>query len=248
MRAGNISVAFRRRRRACGWLVITACCALGCIAPSSLPKTPAAGGPAWQELTTDLQRDLVRRPLAPAADDAVDPFAIGHQGPVGVGVVLERRVERPANTRAIGIAPAILSALRSFGGDVISYKDAGMPRKLAYMNWKEFGPRLGFAYRGFDGAKGREMRAFGEQLVREAILIETGKLASAKHPAIVQVRAGGPLVTDGPFAESKEYLAGYYLIDCESYERALDLAAKIPDARYNAIEVRAVLDMSGQEM
>jgi hypothetical protein len=49
--------------------------------------------------------------------------------------------------------PAILSALRSFGGDLISYQDAGAPQKLVYRNWKEFGPRLGFAYRALEGRK-----------------------------------------------------------------------------------------------
>ncbi len=49
--------------------------------------------------------------------------------------------------------PSILTALRSFGGDLISYKDAGVPQKLQHTNWKEFGPRLGFAYRAFNGKK-----------------------------------------------------------------------------------------------
>jgi hypothetical protein len=49
--------------------------------------------------------------------------------------------------------PAILSALRNFGGDLISYQDAGVPQKLVNRNWKEFGPRFGFAYRALDGKK-----------------------------------------------------------------------------------------------
>ena len=49
--------------------------------------------------------------------------------------------------------PAILSALRSFGGNLISYKDAGLPQKLQNQNWKELGPRLGFAYRALEGKK-----------------------------------------------------------------------------------------------
>src|SRR5262249_10348912 len=47
--------------------------------------------------------------------------------------------------------PAILTALRNFGGNLVSYKDAGVPQKLVNRNWKEFGPRLGFAYRALDG-------------------------------------------------------------------------------------------------
>jgi hypothetical protein len=49
--------------------------------------------------------------------------------------------------------PAILGALRNFGGNLISYQDAGTPQKLVYRNWHEFGPRLGFAYRAFEGRK-----------------------------------------------------------------------------------------------
>jgi hypothetical protein len=62
-----------------------------------------------------------------------------------VGTDVDKFVKFGATT------PAILGALRSFGGNVISYKDAGLPKNLVYRNWKEFGPRLGFAYRAFDG-------------------------------------------------------------------------------------------------
>jgi hypothetical protein len=48
-------------------------------------------------------------------------------------------------------------------------------------------------------------------------------------------------VTDGPYLEAKEYVAGYYLLDCESKERAIELAAQIPDAKYTAIEVRPLM-------
>ena len=55
-------------------------------------------------------------------------------------------------------------------------------------------------------------------------------------------------VTDGPFAEAKEFLAGYYMVDCESLERAVELAGKIPDATVNPIEVRPVMESGGLEM
>jgi hypothetical protein len=54
--------------------------------------------------------------------------------------------------------------------------------------------------------------------------------------------------TDGPFAEAKEHLAGYDLVDCESIERAEAIAACIPDARLVAVEVRPVMDLAGWEM
>jgi len=55
--------------------------------------------------------------------------------------------------------PSILTALRSFGGDIISYKDAGLPQNLVNTNWLNFGPRLGVAYRAFDGAKSFVIRS-----------------------------------------------------------------------------------------
>ena len=59
---------------------------------------------------------------------------------------------------------------------------------------------------------------------------------------VVRVSAGRRSTSDGPFIESKEHLAGYYVVDCGSLDRALELAALIPDARLGAIEVRPVAD------
>ena len=57
----------------------------------------------------------------------------------------------------------------------------------------------------------------------------------------MSIRDGEQLVTDGPFAETKEQLGGYYLIDVETVDEALEWAAKIPSARYGHIEVRPVV-------
>ena len=57
----------------------------------------------------------------------------------------------------------------------------------------------------------------------------------------VQVREGAPLTTDGPFAETKEQLGGYYLVDVDSEDEALEWAARIPSARWGTIEVRPVV-------
>ena len=64
----------------------------------------------------------------------------------------------------------------------------------------------------------------------------------------MSVRNGQPAVTDGPFLESKEYLGGFYLIDCESKDRAIGLAAQIPDAAIAGlgVEVRQVMFAAGQ--
>jgi hypothetical protein len=60
----------------------------------------------------------------------------------------------------------------------------------------------------------------------------------------VQAKNGGRVVTDGPFAETKEQLGGYYLVDVDSEEEALGWAEKIPSARFGKIEVRPIMDYS----
>ena len=54
--------------------------------------------------------------------------------------------------------------------------------------------------------------------------------------------------TDGPYAEAKEQLAGYLMVECDSVERATEIARSWPDARFGAMEVRPVMHTSGQEM
>src|SRR6202050_2028649 len=71
---------------------------------------------------------------------------------------------------------------------------------------------------------------FIEGLKASGELITTQGLADPAQASGVSVRTGQPVVTDGPFVESKEYLGGFYLIDCECKERAIELAAQIPDA------------------
>jgi hypothetical protein len=73
-------------------------------------------------------------------------------------------------------------------------------------------------------------------------------LADPSNSTTVRVRDEAAAVTDGPFVESKEFLAGYYIVDTETVERAQELAAMIPDARFSAIEVRPVMNEAGLEM
>jgi hypothetical protein len=91
-----------------------------------------------------------------------------------------------------------------------------------------------------------------DTLVRE--LTESGEwvggavLADPSHSRTVRVRDNVPATTDGPFAEAKEHLAGYCVIDCESIDRATEIAARWPDARLVALEVRPIMDSAGLEM
>lgn len=78
-----------------------------------------------------------------------------------------------------------------------------------------------------------------------------GKYISAGplHPTItatsLRVRDGRRLVTDGPFAETREQLGGYYLIDANDLDEALKIAERIPVAKHGTIEIRPVLEISG---
>jgi hypothetical protein len=73
-------------------------------------------------------------------------------------------------------------------------------------------------------------------------------LADPAQARTVRVRDGAPVVTDGPYLETKEQLAGYCLFECESIERATDIAARWPDARWWGVELRQVMTPSGTEM
>jgi hypothetical protein len=68
------------------------------------------------------------------------------------------------------------------------------------------------------------------------------ELEGVKSARTVRVRDGEVLVTDGPYVETKEYLGGFYLLECASPEEALEYAAKIPSAAYGSIEVRPVAE------
>ena len=93
-----------------------------------------------------------------------------------------------------------------------------------------------------------EFDAFSEELTASGELIGGAGLADAPSGRTVRVRNGVPVTTDGPFAEAKEQLAGYYVVDCESIDRAAEIAARDPASRLWAIEVRAVMHEAGQEM
>ncbi len=82
--------------------------------------------------------------------------------------------------------------------------------------------------------------AFGNEAERADVLRGGAELASTRDATTVRVRDTETLVTDGPYAEVKEALGGYYLLECASMDEALDWAARIPGAEHGAIEVRPV--------
>ena len=84
---------------------------------------------------------------------------------------------------------------------------------------------------------------YGEftQAVRGAgVYVSGNELGPTSSATTVRIRDGRQLVTDGPYAEVKEALGGYYVLDCASFDEALDWAARIPAASHGAVEVRPV--------
>jgi hypothetical protein len=95
---------------------------------------------------------------------------------------------------------------------------------------------------GFDPGEMAEYQSFGKQHSQS---IKGGNaLQSTKTAATVRVRNGKSLVTDGPFAETKEQLGGFYLVEAKDLTEAKEMAAKIPGARFGSIEVRPIMTFS----
>ena len=83
-------------------------------------------------------------------------------------------------------------------------------------------------------------RAFGREAEEAGVLAGGNELGPTRDATTVRVRSDETLVTDGPYAEVKEALGGFYILECESMNDALDWAARIPGAHHGAIEVRPV--------
>jgi hypothetical protein len=102
--------------------------------------------------------------------------------------------------------------------------------------WTQFSPdEQAAGLRGYQELD-EQLTASGELVVSEAL----GPPASARR---VTLRDGELMTTDGPFAEAKEYLAGIYLVDCESMARAVEIAGRVPEAEYGLVEVRPVMSL-----
>ncbi|HEY2190915.1 MAG TPA: YciI family protein [Actinomycetospora sp.] len=87
--------------------------------------------------------------------------------------------------------------------------------------------------------------SFMEQLTATGEMVGTHALADPSQSVVVRGRPGAATVTDGPFLEAKEYIGGFYLVDCESAERAQELAAMIPGTDRLPVEVRPVVFTAG---
>jgi hypothetical protein len=89
----------------------------------------------------------------------------------------------------------------------------------------------------------RECLACGEGFRKSGVLVAAEALQPVETATTVRMRGGKVSVTDGPFAETKEQLAGFYLIDARDLNDAIQMAAKIPPAREGSVEVRPVREL-----
>ena len=91
------------------------------------------------------------------------------------------------------------------------------------------------------GSYFQEYMRYTNELIEAGVFVGGNQLQPTDTATVVRVRDGDTLTTDRPFAETKEQLGGYYLIEASSLDDALDWAAKIPSARFGSIEVRPVV-------
>jgi hypothetical protein len=84
-------------------------------------------------------------------------------------------------------------------------------------------------------------RRFAENAMRRGVYTSGAGLRSTAAATTVRVRQGDRIVTDGPFAETREHLGGFYILDCKDLDEAVEYAARIPGAEFGSIEVRPTL-------
>jgi hypothetical protein len=84
--------------------------------------------------------------------------------------------------------------------------------------------------------------AFAKAAREAGVMVSGDELAPTRNATTVRVRDGITAVTDGPYAEAKEALGGYFVFDCPTIDEAVTWAARIPGAEHGAVEVRPVVD------
>ena len=88
-----------------------------------------------------------------------------------------------------------------------------------------------------------ECMEYDSNMRKNGLCLASEALQSIQTATTVRVRNGKVSITDGPFAETKEHLAGFYLIDAKNLDEAITIAAKIPPARVGSIEVRPIREL-----
>jgi hypothetical protein len=90
-----------------------------------------------------------------------------------------------------------------------------------------------------------ESTQFTQELHTKGQFLGASPLHSVSTATSVRIREGKKLVTDGPFAETREQLGGYFLVDAENLDEAIAIAERIPAARKGTVEIRPIVELSG---
>jgi hypothetical protein len=90
-----------------------------------------------------------------------------------------------------------------------------------------------------------ESARFAQEIHRKGQYLHCAPLHPTSTATSVRVREGRPLVTDGPFAETREQLAGYFLVEAGDLDEAIGLAARVPAGRWGTVEIRPVIEVEG---
>lgn len=85
--------------------------------------------------------------------------------------------------------------------------------------------------------------SFANEVQKRGLLTGGAPLQPTSTATTIRVRNGKTLITDGPFAETKEQLAGLYVLNCKDLDQAIEMAVKIPDALIGSVEIRPVMEM-----
>ena len=88
-----------------------------------------------------------------------------------------------------------------------------------------------------------EFMGFQDEMEARGVLVSRERLRPTSLATTVRVRDEGLVVADGPFAETKEQIAGFYIIECEALDEAIEIASRNPGARYGTVEVRPVWEI-----
>jgi hypothetical protein len=89
----------------------------------------------------------------------------------------------------------------------------------------------------------KEYYDFEDEVASRGLKFHSAALQPTATATTVRVRDGETFTTDGPFAETKEQLGGYYVLDCKDLDEAIEVAGGIPSARYGSIEIRPIMEL-----
>ncbi len=93
------------------------------------------------------------------------------------------------------------------------------------------------------GAMMQRHGEFAQKTLQSGQLTGGGPLQATSSATTLRIRSGKTMITDGPFAETKEQLGGFYMVDCKDLDEALGMAARLPDAAVGSIEVRPMIEV-----